>query len=269
MKKRIVLGILIFISLFVITGCGTVKPLYDKNGKPVYIAEEDYDKLFTNADEFKGKFVKIPAKLFTKPRRDDNVIFFQAYTDTENYENDIIVYSGKSINVDKDDYVMVTGYVLGISDGKNAFGGSISAPAIYATKVEKSDYKEVVRPTIKEVAYTDKTINQSGYIISVDRVEFAEKETRVYVKIQNAADNEFDVYSYSAKIIQGTTQYDQDSNYEANYPEIQSELKPGIVSEGVLVFPPIKQESFKLSIGGYSGNWDIDLNDYVFDLEIK
>lgn len=124
-------------------------------------------------------------------------------------------------------------------------------------------------PTIKEITFSNKTINQFGYIITVEKIEFADDETRVYVKAENTSSNKFNIYKYSAKILQGLKQYNQSDNYEANYPELQSELQPGVVSEGILVFPTINQNNMKLIIGGSSSDWNIDINDYSFDLEIR
>ena len=98
---------------------------------------------------------------------------------------------------------------------------------------------------------------------------FAEKETRVYVTAKNDAKDEFSIYTYSAVITQNGKQYEQDDNWDADYEELQSELKPGITSSGILVFPKIEQKDFKLIIDGSSDDWDIEINEYVFNLEVK
>lgn len=264
-RLLIILGALIFFT----TGCGSVKPIYDKNGNPVYLDEADYDKIFSNTDNYNGKFVKLKGKIFTDPEKTDGMIGFQMYTDVKKFEKNVVVYSSNDVGVKTDDYVELTGYISGKMEGTNAFGGSVTAPRIIATELKKSDYKNVVMPTIKEITFSDKTINQFGCIITVEKIEFAADETRVYVKAENKSGNEFDIYTYSAKVLQGSKQYDQTGNYDANYPELQSDLQPGVVSEGVLVFSAMNQSAMKLIIGGSSGDWNIDINDYSFDLDIK
>ena len=269
MRKKVILLHAILVVAFVATGCGgstTVKPIYDKSGKPVYVVESDYEKIFTDTDSYKGKFVKLTGKIFTDPEKGDKYMGFQMYTDPEKYEKDIVVYYNENISLKSDDYVELIGYVYGTMDGTNAFGGSVSAPVVIATELKKSDYKNVMAPTLKEKTYTDKTINQSGCILTVTKVEFAEKETRVYVTADNQSGSDFSIYTYSSKIVQGSKQYDQQSNYDADYPELQSDLKNGVKSEGILTFPAVEEGSFKLIMDGSSSNWDIDINEYTFDL---
>ena len=200
MRKKVILLLAILLVAFIATGCGgssTVKPSYDKNGKPMYIAESDYEKIYTNTDAYKGKFVKLTGKIFTDPEKGDNYMGFQMYADPEKYEKNTLIYYSENISLKSDDYVEVTGYIFGTFEGSNAFGGSVSAPVVMATELKKSDYKTVMVPTIKEKTYTDKTINQSGCIITITKVEFAEKETRVYVTAENQSGSDFSIYTYS------------------------------------------------------------------------
>ena len=268
MKKKKIFFFLVLITIF-ITGCGNskeIQPLYDKNGEPIFVEKDNYDKIFSNANDYKGKFVKMSGKIFGDVAKGDNSIAFQMYTDIEKYSKDIAVYYSGDISLKSDDYVELTGYVYGYMEGSNAFGGYVSSPAIMATELKKSDYKSVVRPTIKEKTYNDKIINQFGYIIKITKVEFAEKETRIYISAENQSDSEFSIYTYSSKIVQNSRQYDTNNNYDADYEELQNDLQPGVKSEGILTFPAIEQGPFKLIIEGSSGNWDLDFEDYSFDL---
>ena len=73
-------------------------------------------------------------------------------------------------------------------------------------------------PTIKSVELSRVTQDQLGYSITVEKVEFAEKETRVYVTIQNNGSSNFSAYSFNSKIIQNGKQYEEARNYSADYP---------------------------------------------------
>lgn len=268
MKKKKIFLFLVLITIF-ITGCGNskeVQPLYDKNGEPIFVEKDNYDKIFSNANDYKGKFVKMSGKIFGDVEKGDNSIAFQMYTDIEKYSKDIAVYYSGDISLKSDDYVELTGYVYGYMEGSNAFGGYVSSPAIMATELKKSDYKSVVRPTIKEKTYNDKIINQFGCIIKITKVEYAEKETRLYVTAENQSDSEFRLYAYSSKIIQNSKQYDYESNYDAEYQKLQDDLQPGVKSDGILVFPPIEDGPFKFVIDGYNTSYYININDFTFDL---
>lgn len=263
----IIVGAVLF--LFMLLGDSTTQPKYDENGDPVYVENGKLDYVYSDTYEYLGEFVDIRGQIFNEPETDGEFTILQIWADPENAEKNTIIYYKGKLDVKTDDYVKLTGYVYDVMDYENAFGGTMSAPVIMATKIEKGSYADVMSPTLKEVNYTNKSINQHNYKIEVTKVEFAEKETRVYVTAKNDAKDEFSIYTYSAVITQNGKQYEQDDNWDADYEELQSELKPGITSSGIIVFPKIAQQDFKLIIDGSSDNWDIDINEYVFNLEVK
>lgn len=265
----ILIGMGVAFFLFILLRDNTTQPKYDKNGNPVYVENGKFDYIYSSTNEYLGEFVDISGQIFNEPETDGEFTILQIWADPENAEKNTIIYYNGKLDVKTNDYVKITGYVYEVMDYENAFGGAMSAPVIVATKIEKGSYSEVMSPTLKEVNYSNKSINQHNYKIEVTKIEFAEKETRVYVTAKNDAKDEFSIYTYSAVITQNGKQYEQVNNYDADYEELQSEIKPGITSSGILVFPKIEQQEFKLMIDGSSDNWDIDINEYVFDLEVK
>lgn len=263
----IIIGVVFLLLLLL--GDNTTQPKYDENGNPVYIESDKFDYIYSDTDEYLGEFVDINGKVFNEPEFDGEYTILQIWADPENSEKNTIIYYNGKIDLKTDDYVKLTGYVYDVMNYNNAFGGSVSAPVIVATKLEKGSYVDVMSPTLKEINFTNKSINQHNYKIEVSKVEFSEKETRVYVTAKNDAKDEFSIYTYSAVITQNGKQYEHQTNYDADYQELQSDLKPGITSSGILVFPKIEQQDFKLIIDGSSDNWDIDINEYVFNLEVK
>lgn len=265
----VIILIIIIISIFFFNGGNEVKAKYDSDGKPVYIEDSKINDMFSNPSDFKGLFVDLTGQIFTDPETEDGTLAFQMWTDPTNAENDVVVYYDKDdVTLENEDYVKLTGYVYGTLEGENAFGGAVTSPVIVATKLEKSTYMEVVSPTIKSVEFTDKKINQQGYEIEVEKVEFAEDETRVYVTATNNAEEEFTIYTFGITATQNGKQYELSDNWDADYEELQTDLRPGVTSSGVLVFDAMEQEDFNLIIEGASDNWDIDLENYSFELEI-
>ena len=58
------------------------------------------------------------------------------FVDVENSDWNTIVYTDQTdLDLNTDDYVRVRGEVLGSLEGENAFGGSITAPTVQASKV--------------------------------------------------------------------------------------------------------------------------------------
>jgi hypothetical protein len=69
------------------------------------------------------------------------------------------------------------------------------------------------------------------------------------------------------KLLQDKQQYEEQGNWEAEYPEIQTDLLPGTTTSGIICFPIISQtEDFTLYIDGSSDNWDEEIEQYVFNI---
>ena len=135
-------------------------------------------------------------------------------------------------------------------------GGTIVAPMITADSVEIISYKEAIAPTLYEATIDQPTQTQLGYSVELQAVELAEQETRVYVSITNQGSAAFSLYSFDAKIVQNGKQYEESDNWDADYPEIQTDLLVGSSTEGVIVFPAIEQADFDVILETSSDNWD-------------
>lgn len=261
----IVVGIVIGI---VIANKG-VKPKYDKSNQPIYVNEESRNNIYSNADSFKGQFIDVKGKVFNVRKEDGMTILQINEAGNESLTNNIIIGYKGDLNIKNDAFIKATGYIIGITEYENALGGKMRAPTIMATNIEESNYIEVVSPTIKEVNYTDKVIDQKGYEIKISKIEFAKNETRVYVEATNNTKKDFDIYTYSAVATQNGKQFSIKTNYEADYTELSAELKPGMTSRGIITFEPIEQETFNVIIEGSSEDWNIELNEYNFTLEVE
>lgn len=239
-----------------------------KTEEKVYLTEEEISQLFSDPDQFKGKYVKLSGQVFIEPEDAGDYIGLQIYSNPESLDNNFLVKAPKDgTEYASDSYVIVDGKIEGTVTGENMMGGIVSAPLIDADTVEISSYKDVVRPTVKEYTFESLSTDQYGYSVSVTKVEFAEQETRVYATVKNNGGSKFSIFSYSAKLIQNGQQYEVEMNYYADYPELQSEVLPGTESSGVIVFPAIDPSmDFQFYAEGYSENWEEDIQPYQLDV---
>lgn len=213
--------------------------------------------------------IKITGQVFNIISSDSDGVQFQIHRDVENNDQNTLIYYPKTDKtIKEDEFVSIDGYIYDDYTYTNAYGGTLSAPCIVAYTVKKKQYKDVVRPTLKEVEL-NKSIKKYGVNIIIDKVEFAEKETRIYVTIENNSGYEFNLYKYSAKIVQNSSQYEYESNYDADYAEIQTEVLSGVTTSGVLTFPALSQDSFKLILSCSSDNYSWHLRDFTFDIEVQ
>ena len=271
MRKKVLVSMLLLVmSCGLLTGCGSSQPK-----EKVYLKESEISDFFTNPEKYKGKYVKLDGQVFVSPETEGEVTVYQIWNDVENYSDNYIVKTNESSEIDEQDYVIVDGKISGLFTGENAFGGTVECPLIEDAKVTKSSYLEIVAPTIKEISPVASQ-DQNGVVVTVDKVEYAEKETRVYVTINNTTDYNFSCGTYSAKLQINGKQIDQDAANMTLYnspelTELSYEVMAGASSSGVLIFPAIEQDTaFQLVLpDAYSDNYDLMFSNYMIDVPVE
>ena len=275
MKKKLLVSVLLLAMVSsVLTGYGGE----EKQEEPeeiVYLEESEIDSLFTNPDEYAGKYVKLSGQLLDAPETDGEITAIQAWHDIENYSQNFIIQTDAADGIENQDYVWVDGKIDGTFSGENAFGGSVECPLIVDATVTKGSYMEIVVPTIAEITPAASQ-DQNGIVVTVDKVEYAENETRVYVTINNGTDYNFSCGTYSAKLLIDGKQIDQDNMSQTLYnspelSELSYEVMAGTSSSGTLIFPAIEQGvAFQFILpDAYSENYDLMFTNYMIDVPVQ
>lgn len=248
---------------------GTIEMGTYKNDVLLPISKEEQSGFLSNPSDYKGKCIELNGRVFGDVETADGICTFQIYTDVENLTGKVYVISqaGKT-DIADGTYVKVIGVVQNPVKGKNVFGVNLSVPAVAVRSLEVTNYVDAVSPTLKAVEM-NQTITQNGYSVTVQKVEFAQKETRVYVKIDNQGSGEFDMYSFDCLIVQGGKQYTEQSNFDADYPEIQTDLLVGNSTEGILAFPTINMENFSIVLEGSSDNYREKFKPFEYAVDVK
>ena len=233
----------------------------------VPMKDDEIKELYSSPESFKNHYVDITGVVFSSPEVDDDGIYLQLMTDIKNYSNNTIVYiNDKDFKVKENDYLHIVGKVGDVFSGKNALGGDVTAPTIIAKEYEILNYQDALAPALKTVE-VNQTQTQSGYSVTLQKVEYAEIETRVYLKVDNKGSDKFSVYDFNAKISQNGKQYEPQDNWEADYPQIQTDLLVGNSTEGIITFPVLEKGKFELIIEGSSDNFEEEINPYLFTVE--
>ena len=227
------------------------------------------NKVYGNPDGYKDHCVEVTGKVFGEPDYDDGIMAIQIWADPEKNEKNTMVYiSDEDFEVEDEDYVRIKGIVEGTFEGENMMGGDIEALSINASEYEVISYAEAVAPTTRTVK-VNATIKQYGYSVTVQKVEFSDKDTRVYVKVDNNGTDKFSLFSFDSKLIQDRKQYTEEDKWDNDYPEVCSELAVGVSSEGIIAFPKIEEKDFKLIFEAYSENWEEEIDEYTFDINVR
>jgi hypothetical protein len=167
----------------------------------------------------KGASVDVAGQLLERPEDTGEELAFQMFADPENSEWNTIVYTDQTdLNLDTDDYVRVQGEVLGAFEGENAFGASLTTPAVQASDFSTVSAGQAIDPAT-EVREIGQTLGDQGFEVTLDKIEFGEDSTRAYVKMANNTGRGASFYTFDAKIQQGSTQVDYLEDSIAYYEE--------------------------------------------------
>ncbi|QYY44720.1 hypothetical protein ACKE5C_18970 (plasmid) [Aneurinibacillus thermoaerophilus] len=273
-RRALLLGGLAVLSI-VFTACGETKQeqvsMPQQTQQPTTpLTAQEFQQAFSDPTPFKGRQVEYYGKVFTDVERNADGTFIQAWADPKNSTgNTIISYGDPNLDVKNGDLIHVIGTIRDKFTGQNAFGAEIVAPLIDATSIEKATYTDLY-PAIKTIEVNQEQ-NHKGFVVKVHKVEIAEQETRVYVSVENKRKNDISLFTHKTRIIEGERQLDVEDNFEANYPKLQSDIAPGVTSEGVLVFKPMAPDisSFKLQFEGMSSDFVTQIAPFEFTITQK
>lgn len=267
MKKILILCLCTFMILG-LSGC-------EKAEEPTpeairFVDDTEINNMYSNPEMYQGMYVTLKGKVFTQPQESNGLAAFQMWGDPDHNDKNTLITCDKALlnDINTDDYITVIGYVAGQYEGNNALGGNVKAPQIVAETIEKSSYIEAISPAINTIEING-TSTQYDVDITITKVEFAQKETRVYLSVNNRSNEKFHIYQFNSKLTQNNKQYEETKNYNAKYPEIDSEILPGIKSEGIIVFPAIQPANFQFLCQGHLDDYTKRFNDFVFNITIN
>lgn len=275
MKKKLMTFLLCGMTAILLTACGSSNEGNSSEDK-VYLEDSQIQQLFTDPDQFKGKYAKLSGVLLANPETgSDGSMALQVFYDAKNYDQNFIVYTNNAdSSLKSGDYVKVDGKVHGKFNGENAFGGNISAPAIENASVTKSTYMDVVAPTTATIE-PNVSSEQHDITVSVDKVEYSDVETRVYMTIKNDSSESVSADVYGIKLIMDGQQVAQDSNstssIDGNYAELNYDIIAGASSSGILVFPTIEQKKdFQVIVSNViSDNYELEFDTYTLNISAQ
>lgn len=276
MKKKLMAVLLATTIALSLTACGSSSGTEnaDEPKEKEYVDESEINNVFSEPEKYEGKYIKLIGKIFSGPDKAENYVAYQAWYDTTNYDKDFVFGLENDDSFAIDDYVLIDGMITGAFEGENVIGGTIICPMIDADSVEKLSYIDAVVPTIVEIVPDNVVMEQNGISLKADKIEFAEKETRVYLTETNNSSDKFSFSVYDIKIIQNGQQISQDtssmSSYEGNYAELSYEILPNASTSGVLVFPAIDSSTdFQIYAEGYSDNWELEFVPFTLNISTQ
>lgn len=98
-------------------------------------------------------------------------------------------------------------------------------------------------------------IDENGYVVKVSTIEFFKRYARIKIAVTNNTSEEISFYNSDAKAVQESRQFDEGAEVGVSYQKVQTEILPGVTSEGYLVFDELNPalEEMTLFLEGTGG----------------
>lgn len=194
----------------------------------------NFNLLFSKPNGYLGATVDLTGKVSNFPE----VGLLQMYVGGA-VSHDAVVHYNDSFVFVQDDCVKVTGIVEEEFVGINAFSATRTVPSISARTIDKVDCSQAINPSLKTVSL-EKTQIKGGIKVVFHKVEFSDKNTRVYLTVENLNKKAgIGFYDFNSKALQGKRQYSTTYSYDVDYPKIKSDIPSGIEENGVILFDPL------------------------------
>ena len=103
-----------------------------------------------------------------------------------------------------------------------------------------------------------------GYTISIDKVEFYDNETRIYLMAANDGKALLYVDADASIVVQNKKQFNTESIYDASYDELPYNIAKGASATGAVSFQGVETTEFEYTIEIHSDDYDEEFDDIVF-----
>ena len=173
----------------------------------------------------------------------------------------------KDINVKEGNWVKVEGKLDSYWNTKSIIGAELKVPIVVADTVIIISRSEAIPPIV--AVNVGKTITQHGLSITLEKVEIAVSETRVYVKASNGSTSKASLYSYDSVVVQGQNQIKPKQLFgEKDVKEPDTTLVSGTVTSGIIMFEPLDPNVRQAKLiwsNPRTEDWQLEFSDWIWE----
>lgn len=158
---------------------------------------------------------------------DETHVYYSVYLDLDMSKEVVIKVPKGSPALSDDEFIKTSGFFIDKVDADKIDDGFITFKELLVLEVETvevSDYQTIFAPAIESFDL-NLTQKQNGFEVTIDKIEFAEQETRLYVTANNGTDSKVSIYSFDFVIVANNKNHEEArGNYLAQYPELDSSM---------------------------------------------
>ena len=205
------------------------------------VTNRDWPSLHTNPHQVVGRRVDLRARVYAPPIVDAEGTVFCAWVD---FDNDQLPAQFRVSSLVPDlvgnEFIWVVGSVTRVTTSDDW----CSPDALLQIDVDRLLVTDRLgaRPAVVVVP-VDQTLEQHGVRVTLDRVEFAAEELRVFVTIENPRNEMFTAFATGLRIEIGTVEIPATVPIGVGIEAPRGRVRPKTVERGGFQFPPLDPNS--------------------------
>jgi len=247
MRRRLALVAAVVALTALPTGCGSSgATLPEAEPRPPGAGEQltnaDWARVVDNPAQYKGASANLVGRVFSVDTSDDGTYrALHMWADVRHSKEETTVIARRGIPILTGDYLRVRGLVQG-TVGDETFGVGIQGPVVIASRIERVTAIAAASPArqrLRGKPYTVFAVTLTPY-----RVDFAQDEARVFLRIRNATDYTIHYDAADSHLLSDGVRFK--AHPPGSYPRLPSDIFPGATVTGVTTFAPVSPgTSFK------------------------
>jgi len=265
--KTVIVVVAAFVALVVfVLAIGVLKGSSGNSSDAVVASGKKVtaEQLVAAPADHKGDSITFVGKVFSVEGSDD-AYALQVYSDIENSDGNIIVYTAGSTKYNEGDYIEASGVVDEVNKGENAFGASLTVPTVIADSVKIVDADQAIAPSL--TTKTPKLVKTIGGLnITLEKVEYAKDETRIFIHFDNSGADDYTFYDFDAKLVQDRAEIKEVSDYNRTIDNSSSDILSGTAKDVKLYYGKINPENKATLTFEVTDSTNYDATEVVFEI---
>jgi hypothetical protein len=219
------------------TACGgsgkASAPAGPPPGAGKQLSNTDWPQVVDNPDAYRGATVDLVGRVSSVQKsRDGQFRGIHVYADATKAVNETTIITRANLPLLPDDYVRAHGIVEGSLQTGSTAGIDLRGPVVIASRLQHATFVDAASPA--RLRLRGKTYTVYKVTITPYRIDFADDETRVFLRIKNASD--FTVHYNSAQSFFLNDGVRARPHPHLSYPQMPADLFPGTTGTGVTTF---------------------------------
>ena len=260
--RRAIIFLALMAALAVLSACdnGAVTASDSRNMVAGPFDNFNLEPLAADPDKYIGSLINLTGRVIDRPSSVDGGAWrLQVQADPDESETRFyVVVSADRLDIGADDFVSFGG-TLEVDPEKNRLeDAGEELPFISADDFQQIPSQNILDPTNK-LLEPNVSESQFNVTVTVEKIEFAERETRVYMRIDNGTEQTVRLNDGRMKLSQGPKESGLQPDPAPDYDRLPADLPTEMSATGILTFPPASYEegSLRLTIGASTDDYTL------------